>query len=70
MNKSYPILIEQDETGFFVVTCPVFKGCYTQGKTFNEAIANIKEAIELCLEEVSEEEKNHVSNIMLGQVTL
>ena len=40
--KSYPVIIEQDETGF-VVSCPVFKGCYSQGNTIDEALKNIKE---------------------------
>lgn len=53
MNKNYnlPILIEKDEDGFFVVECPVFRGCYTQGKTLDEALKNIREVIDLCLEE-------------------
>ena len=46
-----PILIEKDDDGFYVVECPVFSGCYTQGKTVDEALKNIREVIELCLEE-------------------
>jgi len=46
-----PIFVEKDEDGFYVVECPVFSGCYTQGKTLDEALKNIKEAIDLCLEE-------------------
>jgi predicted RNase H-like HicB family nuclease len=46
-----PILVEKDEKGFYVVECPVFEGCYTQGKTLDEALANIKEVIDLVLEE-------------------
>jgi len=34
-----------------VVECPIFSGCFTQGKTIDEAMANIREAIELVLEE-------------------
>jgi predicted RNase H-like HicB family nuclease len=53
MRKSYqlPILIERDEDGFYSVECPVFSGCYTQGKTIDEALKNIREVISLCLEE-------------------
>lgn len=51
-NKyQFPLVIERDEDGFYVVECPVFSGCYSQGKTRNEAIKNIKEVIDLCLEE-------------------
>lgn len=52
MNKHFlPIVIEKDEDGFYVVECPLFKSCYTQGKTLDEAVKNIKEVIGLCLEE-------------------
>lgn len=46
-----PVVIEKDEDGFYVVECTVFSGCYTQGKTLDEALKNIREVIELCLEE-------------------
>jgi predicted RNase H-like HicB family nuclease len=46
-----PIFIEKDEDGFYVAECPVFSGCYTQGKTMDEAMKNIREVIDLCLEE-------------------
>jgi predicted RNase H-like HicB family nuclease len=49
--KQLPILIEKDEDGFYVVECPVFSGCYSQGKTMDEALEHIKEVIALCLEE-------------------
>ncbi|MBW1649569.1 MAG: type II toxin-antitoxin system HicB family antitoxin [Deltaproteobacteria bacterium] len=51
MSKHYPIIIEQDTDGFFIVTCPFFKGCRSYGKTIDEAMDNIKEAVELCAEE-------------------
>lgn len=50
-NTQLPIVVEQDEDGFYVVECPVFRGCYTQGKTLDEALRNIREVIELVLEE-------------------
>lgn len=50
-NKRFPIFVEKDESGFYVVECPVFNGCFTQGKTIDEALKNIREVIELCLEE-------------------
>jgi len=46
-----PVIIEKDEDGFYVAECPVFSGCYTQGKTYEEAVRNTREVIELCLEE-------------------
>jgi len=46
-----PLLIERDEDGYYVVECPIFSGCYTQGKALDPALPNIREAIELCLHE-------------------
>lgn len=44
------VIIEQDENGYFVAEVPAMPGCLSQGKTFDEALANIKEAIEGWLE--------------------
>ncbi len=46
-----PLFVEKDEDGFYVVECPLFEGCYTQGKTLDQALKNIREVIELVLEE-------------------
>lgn len=43
-------VIEQDEEGFFAY-CPELQGCYTQGDTYDEAVKNIKEVIELHIED-------------------
>jgi predicted RNase H-like HicB family nuclease len=58
MKEQYqlPILTEKDEDGFYVVECPVFSGCYTQGRTMDEAMENIREVIDLCLEEQDNKE--------------
>lgn len=42
----YRILIEQDEDGVFISTCPALPGCISQGDTRAEAVENIKDAIE------------------------
>ena len=49
-----PVIIERDEDGYFIVSCPLFKGCHTYGETLEEAMENIKEVIEMCLEEHEE----------------
>ena len=46
----FPVTIYQDEEGWYVVECPVIPGCMSQGKTEEEALQNIREAIQLCLE--------------------
>jgi len=45
-----PIIIERDADGFFV-SCPASQGCYSEGTTYDEAIANIRDAIRLHLED-------------------
>ena len=42
--------LDRDETGMIVAECPAIPGCVSQGKTEAEALANIREAIEACLE--------------------
>ena len=49
------VVIEQDEDGEYVASCPALEGCYTQGNTFEEAMENIKDVIKMCLEELKEE---------------
>jgi len=53
-NKTFPVIIESDEEGGYVVSNPAIEGCYSQGETIEEALQNIKEATELCLEELEE----------------
>jgi predicted RNase H-like HicB family nuclease len=52
------ITIYQDETGTYVVECPVIPGCVSQGRTEAEALRNIREAIAACLEVRREERTN------------
>ena len=47
---NFTVIIEKDEDGYYVGSVPALKGCHTQGKTLDELMINIKEAIELCLE--------------------
>ena len=44
--------MEPDETAGYVATCPSLPGCYSQGDTVDGALDNIREAIELCLEDM------------------
>ncbi len=46
-----PVIVEKGEDGFYVVECPILEGCYSQGKTIDEALQNIRDVIELLLEE-------------------
>ena len=44
------IVIEKDRDGYFAY-CPALQGCYTQGSTYEDAVANMKDAIRLNLED-------------------
>jgi predicted RNase H-like HicB family nuclease len=48
--ERFPVTIYQDEEGWYVVECPVIPGCMSQGETKEEALQNIQEAIQLCLQ--------------------
>lgn len=72
-GKKLPIYIEKDETGFYAVECPLFHGCYSQGETLDEALANIKEVLSLLLEEKENQEtlkSYHPEEISLHTITL
>ena len=55
-GKQLPLIVQKGEDGYYVVECPVLDGCYTQGKTLDEALKNIREVIDLVLEEKSARE--------------
>ncbi|MBS3158613.1 type II toxin-antitoxin system HicB family antitoxin [Candidatus Woesearchaeota archaeon] len=52
-KQIFTVLIEKDENGTYVAEVPDLKGCYTQGDSVEEVMKNIKEVIEMCLEEQS-----------------
>jgi len=45
-----PVILKAGEDGYIVAECPVIPGCISQGRTRREALRNVPEAIELCLE--------------------
>jgi predicted RNase H-like HicB family nuclease len=54
-HYDYTVILEREEDGGCHASCPALKGCHTQGDTIEEAIANIKEAIELYLEDLKQD---------------
>ena len=57
MTRKVSVVIEQDEHGCYA-WCPELKGCQSQGKTVEETLVNIREAIELFLETLTEDERS------------
>lgn len=60
------VMIENGEDGYFVAHCPSLKSCWSQGKTEEEALKNIREAIELYLEpyeNLKEDERHKIYEV-------
>jgi len=55
MQRDFYVVIERDEDGFFVGEVPQLRACYSQGRTLDELMANIREVIELSLEDQPDE---------------
>ncbi len=69
----FKVFLEPDEeAGGFVITCPSLPGCYSQGDTVEEALDNIKQAIQLCLEDMREQNTPipNPSRILIGSVVV
>ncbi|MGI0001745.1 MAG: type II toxin-antitoxin system HicB family antitoxin [Nitrososphaeraceae archaeon] len=58
----FKVLIEQDEDGLYVASVPELPGCYTQGKTLEQARERIKEVIALVLESDKEIREEKLEN--------
>lgn len=72
-NSQLPLFVEKDEDGFYVIECPLFEGCYSQGKTLDEALKNIREVILLIIEEKKNKEilkSYHPQELSLHTITL
>ena len=61
-SMRFKIILEEDEeVEGFIASCPGLPGCFSQGNTVEEAIENIKEAIQACLESLAEDELQEYS---------
>jgi len=56
-KMKFPVVIEQDEDGMYIGTVPDIKGCHSYGKTLDELMKNIKEAIIANIEVLKAESK-------------
>jgi len=52
---NYPVLLEENPEGGYTVICPALPGCVSEGDTYEEALANIKDAIALYLRAMDKE---------------
>jgi predicted RNase H-like HicB family nuclease len=54
-GKEFYVVIERDEDGVYIGEVPQLRACYSQGDTIDELMINMREVIEMCLEELTEE---------------
>jgi len=59
---NFRVVVNQDEDGVFVANCPSLPGCHSQGKTYEEALENVKDVIKLCIK-VAEEDASYLRKI-------
>lgn len=52
MTRAFNVIIERDSEGYYVASVPELRGCHTQAKSLDALMKRIREAIELCLDDV------------------
>lgn len=68
-NFTFSVITEKDKNGY-IAECRELQGCYTEGKTYEEVIKNIKEVIELHIEDRIERGDLNISSTSENQVSL
>jgi predicted RNase H-like HicB family nuclease len=56
-KQVFNVIVERDESGYYVAECPALRACYTQGKSYAEVIENIRDVISLCLKDLKSQGK-------------
>ena len=51
----FQVVMELDEDGLYVADVPALRGCHTQGRSYEEAMGNIREVIAMCVQEMRED---------------
>jgi len=54
-GKEFYVVIERDEDGIYIGQVPQLRACYSQGETIDQLMLDMREVIEMCLEELAEE---------------
>ena len=70
MSREFYVVIERDEDGCFVGEVPALRGCYSQGRSIDELLENMREVISLCLEELGDEDKALPEFVGVQEVTV
>ena len=68
MTRTFDVIIERDEEGFYVASVPALRGCHTQAKNLDTLMKRVREVIGLCLED--SEESDSLELIGMQQVSV
>jgi predicted RNase H-like HicB family nuclease len=68
MTAKLSIICSKQDNGTYFAVCPEIRGCFTQGDTYEEAFANLKELVEVTIKEDLTEEE--VQNIMQSKAKI
>ena len=69
-SVNFPVLLESGEDGWILAECPSLPGCMTQGRTEEEALENIKDAIRGWLTAEAEKQTTKAGNTKMVEVAL
>ena len=70
MKREHTVIIERDEDGYLIGRVPDVRGCFTQGKDLQELMANIREVLELCLEELGDEAEEPLEFVGIQRIAV
>ncbi len=70
MKRTFDVVIEKDEDGYFVASIPELPGCHTQAKSLDELMKNIREAAELYLEVKHEKFEDNIEFVGLQRIEI
>jgi predicted RNase H-like HicB family nuclease len=69
MHREFNVVIERDSEGYYIASVPSLRGCHSQGRSLDELMERIREAIELCLE-VEDEPVERLDFVGVQRVTV
>ena len=70
MNAEYTIVIEKDEDGYYVGSVPALPGCHTQGKSIDQLLERMEEAIALWLEVEGEDAQSPLELVGVQRISV
>ncbi len=70
MSTEYTIVIEKDEDGYYVGSVPALPGCHTQGKSIDQLLERMEEAIALWLEVEGEDAQSSLELVGVQRISV